>query len=392
MSARTSTRRVALVALILAAVTAASMVASTLAYLRLPSPTGAFAVGRAVALLTDSARAEPRSAANDRRKVRLLTWYPAVKDSGQPLEYVPDLDTIRVGLEASGELGSTEIAGLRLVQAHSRRDAALATSEQSYPVVILSPGNATNVVFYSSLAEDLASHGFVVIGIDHPYQVTAVDLGEGRVAVYPGDPTAGPIGAEVVAKIDERVADIRFVLDRLAQDTAGFVALQGRLDLRRVGIVGHSNGGIAAVEASAADSRLLASMNIDGQLAGGPFSARPSPTAPTKPFLYLTKEMKLHSALDALFETAGPDTYRVVVPSAAHEAFADGPRFRPRLAPIDGTADAVLTIERGFARAFFDRVLRGAPQSVFQGVTAPIDVVVEVYPLGDRSRARGPLP
>lgn len=378
--------------LVLAAVTAASTAASTLTYLRLPAPTGAFAVGRAVTLLADPARSEPRTTADDRRKVRLIAWYPAIAGSGQATQYVPGLDTIRSGLESSGELGNIEVAGLGLVQAHSRDAATVAHSDGSYAVVILSPGNATNVAFYSSLAEDLASHGFVVIGVDHPYQVAAVDLGEGNVAVYPGDPAGAPVGVEVAAKIDERVADIRFVLDRLAVDAAGLSALRGRLDLGRVAIAGHSNGGIAAAQACATDVRLVACMNIDGQSAGGPFSSRPDPTAPTKPFLYLTKEEQLHPALAALFEKGGPDTYRVVVPAATHDKFADGPRFLPRLAPVDGDADAVLTIERGFARAFFDRVLHGAPQTVFRAVTAPTDVFVEVYPLGDRSRPRVPLP
>jgi dienelactone hydrolase len=385
-------RRITAVVMILAAVIAASTLASTLAYLRLPATTGAFAVGRSTTLLADPARPEPRTATNDHRNVRLIAWYPAVPGSGQPTEYVPGLEAIRAGLEASGEIGTVQIAGLGLVRANARQGAAVAPAASPYPVVILSPGNATNVAFYASLAEDLASHGFVVVGVDHPYQVAAVDMGEAGVAVYPGDQAAGPPGADIAAKIDERVADIRFVLDRLAEDAAGFAALRDRLDLRRIGIVGHSNGGIAAAEACVADTRLVGCMNIDGQSAGGPFSSRPDPAAPTKPFMYLTKEVQLHEALGALFERAGPDTFRVVVPAATHDAFADGPRFRPRLAPVDGAADAVLTIERGVALAFFDHVLRGAPETVFRAMTAPTDILVEAYPLGDRSRTRAPLP
>ena len=387
-----SRRRILAAATLLAAVITAATLASTLAYLRVPEPTGTFAVGRAVALMIDPARSDPRSALDERRKVGLVVWYPAIADSGQPAEYVPGLDAIRSGLAASGELGALELAGLGLVRTNSREGAEVAPSDRSYPVVILSPGNATNVAFYSSLGEDLASHGYVVVGVDHPYQVTAVDLGDGGVAVYSGDQHAGPLGAEIIAKIDERVADIRFVLDRLVADAAGLAFLQGHLDLGRVGIAGHSNGGIAAADACAADARLVACMNIDGQAAGGPFSSRPSPQAPTKPFLYLTKEAELHTSLAALFEAAGPDTYRVQVPEASHGSFADGPRFRPRLAPIDGIADDVLVMERGIALAFFDRVLRDAPQSVFEAITAPTDVIVEVYPLGDPDRLRESLP
>lgn len=41
----------------------------------------------------------------------------------------------------------------------------------------------------------------------------------------------------------------------------------------------------------------------------------------------------------------------------------------------------MVAVTRGFVAAFLDRVLRGAPVSVFGEVVAPTDVLVEVYPL-----------
>lgn len=374
--------------LLAAGLIATSTSASTFAYLRLPGVTGSDSVGRVLTLLTDNARSDPQSPAGDYRRVPLTVWYPADRDASPIAPYVPELSTISAGLEASGELSGIQVAGLGLVTANAHAGAAVATSDATYPVVLLSPGNATNVAFYGALAEELASHGYVVVGIDHPYQSAAVDIG-GVVAVYAGD---GPPGASVAGKIEERVADIRFVLDRLVADAAGLSPLQGRLDLQHVAAVGHSNGGIAAAEACMVDSRLSACVNIDGQAAGGPFSAVAPPTVPRTPFLFLTKETVLHPALEAVFETAPRDAYRVVVPAATHGDFTDGARLEPRVLPVDGTADAVLTIERGFALAFLDHALRGAPESRFRSVAAATDVSVMVYPLGDPNAARGPLP
>lgn len=385
---RPSRRRILALILLAAGVTAASMGASTFAYLRLPGVTGSESVGRVETLLTDNARSDQQSATGDHRRVPLTVWYPAAHDESPIVPYVPNLSTISGGLEAGGGLSAIQVAGLGLVTANAHAGAAVASLDATYPVVLLSPGNATNVVFYSALAEDLASHGYVVIGVDHPYQSAAVDIGTG-VAVYVGD---GPPGAADAGKIDERVADIRFVLDRLVADAAGLSHLQGRLDLEHVAMVGHSNGGIAAAEACRVDSRLSACVNIDGQAAGGPFSAAAPPTAPRTPFLFITKETILHPALDAVFEAAPSDAYRVVVPAAAHGDFADGARFEPRALPVDGTADAVLTIERGFTLAFLDHELRGAPESRFRSVAASTNVSVMVYPLGDPNRVRGPLP
>jgi alpha-beta hydrolase superfamily lysophospholipase len=250
---------------------------------------------------------------------------------------------------------------------------------------VLSPGNATNVAFYATIAEELASHGYVVAGVDHPYQVAAVVLPDGTVASYDAVPDQLPVSerqAAVAAKIEERVADIRFVLDQLASLARDGSLLEGRLDLDQVGIMGHSNGGLAAVEACREDVRLRACLNVDGQQAGGPFSVAPGGVAPDQPFLFLTKETALHPALAERFEAAGEGAYRVVIPEARHEQFADGPLFQPALLPIGRPAERVLVTARGFAQAFFSRYLAGASPSVFSRVPAPADVYVNVYPLG----------
>jgi dienelactone hydrolase len=377
---RPSWRRTIILAVLFAIVTLSSTAVSTLVHLRVPQPTGAYAVGKVDAVLVDVARPEPATAdAHDSRRLRVVAWYPATIGTGEPARYVSDLDRIRDALVASGEIGSLEVAGLGLVAEPARSDAEVADAEASYPVILLSPGNATNVEFYTSLAEELTSHGYVVIGFDHPYQVAAVSL-DGEVAVYAGDPPLSEAGEVIPAKIDERVADIGFVLDRLAEDAGGLAPLAGHLDLDSIGVMGHSNGGIAAAQACA-DPRIDACLNIDGQLAGGPFSSRPEPSAPDKPFLYLTKERELHPALAALFEEGGRNTFRVVVPAASHDEFSDGPMFRPRVLPISVRADDVITVARGFSLAFFDHTLRDAPRERFGEVDAPTDVQVFVYPL-----------
>jgi dienelactone hydrolase len=377
---RPSPRRLLVVGALLASVALASTIVSTLAFLRLPDPTGAFAVGKVDTVLVDHARLEGATAvADDPRRVRVVAWYPAVEGTGRAADYLVDLDAIGEGLVASGEVGRLEVAGLGLVADPARAGAEPVTDGGPYPVILLSPGNATNVEFYGSLAEELASHGYVVVGIDHPYQVAAVNLGN-EIAVYAGDPPMERADEVIPAKIDERVADFRFVLDRLDADAAGLPGLAGVLDLARIGVMGHSNGGVAAVEACG-DARVAACLNIDGQLAGGPFSSRGDLAAPEKPFLFLTKETTLHPALAAVFEEAGHGAFRVVIPAAAHDEFADAPMFRPRLLPAVGTADDVITVARGFTLAFFEHTLRDAPREVFSGLSAPTDVQVYVYPL-----------
>jgi pimeloyl-ACP methyl ester carboxylesterase len=380
----------ALAVLLVAAGLALSTAVSTLSYLRLPEPTGASAVGRVTAVLDDPARPEPRSGGAASRRVGLVAWYPAQADSGAPASYVPDLAGIRDALAASGELSGPVVAGLAFVGTSTRTDAQpdAPSGPEGFPVVVLSPGNATNVAFYAVLAEELASHGYVVIGVDHPYQVAAVDLGDGTVAVYEPDPPGQGPASTIPRKIAERTADLAFILDRLRSDAAGLVALDGRLDLDRVAVVGHSNGGIAAAELCATDVRVAACANIDGLSAGGPFSATPDVEPLERPFLFLTKERTLHPTLVEAFESTGEGAYRVVIPAATHQGFADGARFEPRVLPLGRPADAVQQVERDVVRAFLDHELRGRPGPAFDGLTPGADLYVEAYPLG----GRGTLP
>ncbi|HUP54416.1 MAG TPA: hypothetical protein VM408_02825, partial [Methylomirabilota bacterium] len=257
-----------------------SSLASTLAYLRVPDATGPEDVGKSAAIWPSG---------DGMRSVRVVAWYPAEPGTGAPGRYLADLAVIDDALVASGQVGALEVSGLGLVRDPARVGATPAgPRNEPLPVIILSPGNATNVEFYSSIAEDLASHGFVVIGIDHPGQVAAVALGS-EVVAYAGDPPLADAASEIPRLIAERVTDIAAVLDQLAAAAPGLESIAARVDLTRVGVMGHSNGGVAAAMACR-DPRVVACANIDGQSGGGPFDVRPNPAIPTKPFLYLTKE------------------------------------------------------------------------------------------------------
>jgi alpha-beta hydrolase superfamily lysophospholipase len=384
-------RRRTIVLIVTVAITAlvASTLVSTAAYLRLPAPTGPHAVGRLSTRLADPDRAEPRDPGGGARQVGIVAWYPSVAGTGRPAGYLPGLDRLRDGLVASGQLTAPVVAALGAVSTSVGEGADPLPSDGGFPVVLLSPGNATNVATYAILAEELASRGYVVIGVDHPYQVAAVDLGEAGVAVYEGDLPRDGLEGAVARRIAERRADLDLVLDRLAGDALGSGPLVGALDLSRVAVVGHSNGGIAAAELCAVDGRVDACVNIDGQAAGGPFASVPSFVPPGRPFLFLTKERDLHVRLRETFEAGGRGTYRVVLPVAAHADFADGARFDPRLTPMARSADAVQRLERDAVADFLDHELRGLPGATFGSLDAPTDVYIEAYPLGDQPTLPG---
>lgn len=357
-----------------------AVVTATLLHLEVPAPTGSHAVGRQSYLWVDESRPEAHTVDHrDRRSVPVLAWYPAEADSGRASPYVPNLTEIADQLVESGELSAIEVTALQLVRHDSREGAEPVQSADGHPVVIFSPGNQTNVVFYSAIAEELASHGYVVVGIDHPYQVAATATRGGLIAGY--DDSWDGVGGQMVSeKVSERVADIEFVLESLA---LGADRLTRTINVNRVAVVGHSNGGLAAVEACRRMPALVACANLDGQGGGGPLSTDPAVLeTPLQPYLFLTKEADLHPTIDRAFENGGEGGFRIVIPAAKHDSFTDGSLFRPGINPLARESDAVMEAARGFLRSFLDLQMgRGSPDALG---TLPIstDAYVNVYPLG----------
>ncbi len=144
------------------------------------------------------------------------------------------------------------------------------------PVLLYSPGGADPRTIGTGVAEELASHGYVVVTIDHTGEASEVEFPGGRVRAIdiPGDPRTDPRLFRTM--IDTRIADTRFVLDELAKLAAGRNPdadarplpenLGQALDLRRVGAYGHSAGGATVAEALYEDRRIDAAINMEGYL------------------------------------------------------------------------------------------------------------------------------
>lgn len=351
----------------------------------LPPATGPFAVGRRTITWVDAARPEVMTAApHDVREVMADIWYPAEPGAeGARSAYFPGLEAVAADLVASGEVAALEVAGLRVLRSQALPGAVVAASAERYPVLLLSPGNATNVEFYAALAAELASQGYVVVGLNHPYDVAAVALSTGGVARYseaawPADWRARQ--AMTAGRIAVRVADVQFALDQLAAlDADASDPLGGRLDLSRVGVLGHSLGGITAAQACLADARVRACLNLDGLQAGGPFAVEANPALPTQPFMLITKETSLPAPVTGWMDALPGGGYYVTLPGAAHDSFTDTPLLRAVLLPVPTPAAALLAQVRGYTRAFFDHTLLGQPSALLAAAEGPGGVQVTVY-------------
>lgn len=343
----------------------------------LPAPTGPSAVGRATILWTDEARPETATESpDDVREVPVELWYPAIDGTGRAGGTFADFGQISAGLRASGELAALEVFGLQLIRAQGRWDAEPAGENGTLPLLLFSPGNGTNAEFYTGLAEDLASHGFVVAAVNHPYDVAAVALAD-AIAVFRPAPLAD-LQTYLDERVAERAADLIFALDRLEALAAAGDPLAVRIDFGRVAALGHSVGGLAAAGACMADLRFRACGNLDGIQPGGIFAVIEPTTGPPQPFLFMTKEPTLPAPLIGLLEARQAPTWVVTIVDATHDSFTDGPVLTPALLPLPGQAERVLDLIRGYVRAFLDQGLAGQPIQL----TATAGATVQRFPLG----------
>src|SRR5437016_5217309 len=149
--------------------------------LTLPTPTGSFAVGRAIHDWTDDANLDPLAPApGAKRELLVWIWYPSTAEQSSAMDdYIPA--QMRAAAGPPGGPLRFLTRDLSKVHGHSTRNADVSPQQRSYPVVIMRAGASAGVLNYTTLAEDLASHGYVVVGFDAPYRTSVVVFPDGRV-------------------------------------------------------------------------------------------------------------------------------------------------------------------------------------------------------------------
>jgi predicted dienelactone hydrolase len=392
---------------------------------QLPAPTGPYAVGRTVFHWTDSLRTDPFDAPlSARREVMVYVWYPADRLGVEREDaYIPHLDTIRRMLgdsltrqEFGTALGSVVAGGVRSrVLAHP----AMSRTPAAFPVLVFSHGFGESSLTYSGQLVDLASHGFVVFGIEHPHDAYAVWLPGGRVVPFAAAQweaaRARPQGAVAyqLAQVVVRAADIRFVIDQIGRLNAGRgpdSLFARRLDLKQLGAFGHSLGGIAAASACRTDARIRACANEDADDDGRPFDGGWAASPIKQPFLFMASghsiyvsprtppptpasldNMKLtraqYDSIVGLYQR-NQDDAMASFPGGAIRVMAESSDFTHRtfidLKLLQATDSAAvekqghyLDLIRLSVRAFFDQTLRGRTDTPLDRA-APLDSIVTI--------------
>ncbi|WP_236725420.1 alpha/beta hydrolase family protein [Amycolatopsis orientalis] len=391
--------------------TAAPATAADQVELTAPALTGHFDVGTTDLHLVDGDRADPWKPER-RRELMVTVTYPADPFADGPRApwltrgMSTVIDQVLAGEDYLGVPAGTIDWPSTKRRAEIGVPAALGAPK---PVALFSPGFGAPRETYSTIVDDLASRGYVVVSLSHTYESMAVEFPGGRLepALPPGE------GPEFMKKaLDARVGDTRFVLDQLAKLARGQNpdaekralpwGLGRSLDLSRVGAYGHSYGGVTAGESMVHDRRIDAGINLDGAMAsafGYPAGTAYVPGEVTKrgldrPFLLMGAEgtdengkPQDHTHRHPEFDRSWADFWAqqrgwkrdlLLRGGSTHMAYSDlqtivpqlGARVTPeKRAAAIGTVDPRRSIaaQRDYIGAFFDLHLRGRDQHLFDG-------------------------
>ncbi|WP_436758781.1 alpha/beta hydrolase family protein [Streptosporangium sp. V21-05] len=326
----------------------------------LPAPTGPHPVGSTVLHLTDTSRPDPWDPDADARELKVTLWYPAKRRDGRRAPYMTAKESELV-LKGSG-ISTAPYDTLSKTRTNAIQDAD--PTGRGFPLVVLSPGFTKPVSTLTSLAEDLASRGYVVAGIDHTHESYATTLSDGRIAECLAcdsdtDPGFGP------RVVQGRAADVSFVLDRLPSKWDG----SGMIDRTRIAMAGQSIGGAAALATMVKDPRIRAGIDMDGTT-----YARIPKSGFTKPFMFVGAPQHVPGGRDTSWDRdwkllTGWKRW-LVLTGAEHQSFTDLPLLggalgiRPAPGVLPAERGAELT--RAYVAAFLDRHLKSRPQPLLE--------------------------
>lgn len=396
----------------LTALALAALFSSALPVFTLPEPTGPYAVGTQYYLWTDTRRSdEYTSAPDDFRQVSVQIWYPAEPSGhGKPIAYMRH-DAARA-ISSSLNLPSFLLEHLALVRTHAYLDADAAQAGTPFPVITYSPSGLMSG--HMTLFEELASHGYVVVCVGHPYwnpfvygptgeaipfdeknaqyqawwtEANSTSVLDAKAQVTVATATAAQERAFVrlndlmpLAVPDLRMwaDDIGFVLDQLDAINQDANPLAEVLDLQRVGAMGFSKGGAAAGQFCLTDPRCKAGINLTGFMYGDIVDIDLQ-----VPFLFINEEELWCPDCypsNLFFKRADNDAYQMKIRGARHANFGDYPLYG-WLTQSGGDKPAIdvqrmIQVQNVYSLAFFDKYLKGMTSAVLDGPSADFPEVV----------------
>ncbi|MGW4847037.1 alpha/beta hydrolase family protein [Nocardia brasiliensis] len=368
---------------------------------RLPAPTGSFAVGARRLFLVDP-RPDPFDTGP--RKISMTAWYPATANTGIAFRYLSDCAAFDTEMALQLTIGIENLTRLRLIPPVPKllnvayRNSMLPNIIRSntwatkgaranrnlgrLPVVVFSPGFGVPGTHGSILAQDLASHGWLVFTLSHTYESIVTEWPDGVIRQNPYY-----VDSQWAKCLAARVSDCQYVLDHL-----GFLANNIGVDAdpTQVAVVGHSYGGTTGMALAYAEHRRIKAVCVlDGPVGYPGTSNIAQKNGIAQPVMLLSRPI---DSPDSGSVMSGWSTYRTTdhgplimlqVAGTQHYSFTDvgylcGATRRTALCGTIAPPRAMALNSR-LVRAFLNVHVTGSPDSLLDDVSAEWP---EIAPIG----------
>ena len=348
-----------------------------------PKPTGEYAVGTKTFTIYNTRKEELDPSGKTMRHVPARLYYPTDKTEG--LEHGRSMTRseaigIKKAFMVPVNYDKMEESGENISQCFV--DAPFIEGKK-FPLIVFNHGYFSYVEGNSFLLIDLASHGYFVMSVGHPYEGASTDFDDGTyqlldksLAKKMYDPYLGGILAAMkLTKCKGTLEDQDKLFDEFQDKYCGFLKtrieawitdtdiavkhvrenFKDQIDLTNgIGIAGHSHGGAVAYKYLLTNDDYTCGINIDGGLFGD-YEVKTN----HKPFLQIScKDNEKVVAKGYLNHTA--PAYKVLFRDMKHIAFSDMKHNLPPSPMLGGKLDADLAHQNvcKVFLEFFDCYLR----------------------------------
>lgn len=318
-----------------------------------PQPTGLYSIGTLSLQMIDNQRNDPYDPENKKRAIIVRIWYPSSQKAGEKYSYLGSKMPFIQKMFADYHNLPYWLTALLWcnIKTHAYENALLTSTRTEYPIVIFSHGLlGTPSDMYVALIENLVSHGYIVVGIDHPHFNLITQYPDGSIVSSHNVSTQFQTMSQdeqrafLTKAIETYKADMRLVIDELEilnRDKNSI--FYHRFDVNKIGVMGHSAGGTAAIEFCRSNNRCKTAVDLDGwydHIIGYEPLKQPvlllfgaksiEITEPTPEYLtrkeitreqYYQREQKIAEHKKALCQA--PDCSMIIIPEATHGDFGD---------------------------------------------------------------------
>jgi dienelactone hydrolase len=236
----------------------------------LPKPTGIYSIGTKEYYFIDENRNNEEFGNNSsevkKRELMVKIFYPSdfnlkddLKDEYAPyfIEYISKNQKLNYYLFFYDNN----------YYSNSKKDIPISLAKDKFPVLIFSSGLRGTLDTNTIQCEELASHGYIVISISHPYNNAVVEFSNGKIIEQLDFDSNNIEQWDLFCKRSAKIwlEDSIFVLNKLedlCKKKDSF--FYNKFDMNKIGAFGHSMGGSTALQLCKIDKRIKAAVNIDG--------------------------------------------------------------------------------------------------------------------------------